>query len=40
MVEGRGDVEGQGGKEGGVRVTWEPLGEKAGGDGRTELCRE
>lgn len=40
VVQGRREVEGQGGKEGGVRVTWEQPGEKAGGKGRTELCRE
>lgn len=39
VVEGRGEAEEHGGKEGGVRVTWEQLGEKADGElGGRELC--
>lgn len=39
VVEGRGETEGHGGKEEGIRVTWEQLGEKMGGElGRRELC--
>lgn len=37
--EGRGEAEEHGGKEGGGRVTWEQLGEKADGElGGRELC--
>lgn len=39
VVEGRGEAEGHGGKEGGIRVSWEQVGEKMGGEpGRRELC--